>query len=60
LAFCNLLERVLTVPNGAGRFPVWRTATIAASLTLSLCLTVEPALAQGIDLVRDTEIERTL
>ena len=27
---------------------------------LALCLTVEPAAAQGIDLIRDTEIERTL
>jgi predicted Zn-dependent protease len=32
----------------------------ALSLAMSLCLTIEPAVAQGIDLIRDTEIERTL
>jgi len=54
LAICNPLERGLKTSVG-------RHAVIAAvSVAMSLCLTVEPVAAQGIDLIRDTEIERTL
>jgi len=54
LAICNPLERLLKAFIG-------RPAIAAAiSVAISLCLTVEPAAAQGIDLIRDTEIERTL
>jgi len=37
-----------------------RAVVAAVSAALSLCLTAEPVAAQGIDLIRDTEIERTL
>lgn len=54
MAICNPFER-------ASRAPVVRPAIAAAlSLVMSFCLTVEPAAAQGIDLIRDTEIERVL
>jgi predicted Zn-dependent protease len=54
LAICNPLDR--TPKTYLGR----RTVVAAASVALSLCLTAEPVAAQGIDLIRDTEIERTL
>jgi len=54
LAICNPLDR-------APRSYFGRRAVVAAvSAALSLCLTAEPVAAQGIDLIRDTEIERTL
>jgi predicted Zn-dependent protease len=54
LTICNPLARFLKPSLG-------RTAIAAGvSLALSLILTVEPAAAQGIDLIRDTEIERVL
>ena len=54
MAICNPLDRAPKTSFG-------RHAVVAAlSLAISTCLTVEPVAAQGIDLIRDTEIERTL
>jgi len=54
LAICNPLDRAPKTYFG-------RRAVVAAiSAALGLCLTAEPVMAQGIDLIRDTEIERTL
>ena len=54
MAICNPLDRGPKTSFG-------RHAVVAAlSLAISTCLTVEPAAAQGIDLIRDTEIERML
>lgn len=56
MAFCNPLER--------GMLPVSRivrhSIVLAISLATSICLTVQPVLAQGLDLIRDTEMERVL
>lgn len=54
MAICNPLDRAPKTYFG-------RRAVVAAiSAALGLCLTAEPVMAQGIDLIRDTEIERTL
>ncbi len=39
---------------------VRHSVVLAVSLAMSLCMAVEPAAAQGLDLIRDTEIERVL
>jgi predicted Zn-dependent protease len=52
LAICN--------PFGPSRSTAFRVAAAAFSLSLSLCLTIQPVAAQGIDLIRDTEMERVL
>ena len=54
MTICNPFERALRASVGR------RSIAVAMSLAISCCLTVEPAVAQGIDLIRDTEIERTL
>jgi len=52
--FCNPFER-----RAPTRILRVRIATIV-SATLAACLSVEPAAAQGLDLIRDTEMERVL
>lgn len=53
MAFCN--------PSTRDRTGWLRNAVVGAvSSALALALTVEPVAAQGIDLIRDTEIERVL
>ncbi len=54
MAFCNPFRNRLAVPN------LRASLTALASVALASCLAVEPAAAQGLDLIRDTEIERTL
>ena len=54
MAICNPLDRGPKTSFGR------RAVVAAVSLAISTCLTVEPVAAQGIDLIRDTEIERTL
>jgi len=56
LAFCNPFERVTRASVSFIR-PM---LVAGVSLAMSLCLSAEPAVAQGIDLIRDTEIERVL
>ena len=51
MTFCNPLRR---------RAAVWRAIGLAASLAAAMCAGIEPAAAQAISLVRDTEIERVL
>ncbi len=56
MAFCNPFTRPGRVP-----FCVSRNFIVAAvSSAIGLCLAIEPAAAQGINLIRDTEIERVL
>ena len=56
LAFCNPFAR-----SPQGRRSFWRYPLAAIlSVTLSSSLTIQPAAAQGIDLIRDTEMERVL
>jgi predicted Zn-dependent protease len=56
LAFCNPLTRT---PKDSRKS--WRGATAAlVSAVLCTTLTVQPVAAQGIDLIRDTEMERVL
>jgi predicted Zn-dependent protease len=39
---------------------VMRSGVLAISVVTSLCVAIQPAAAQGISIIRDTEIERTL
>ncbi len=56
MAFCNPFTRA---PKGSRKF--WRGATATlVSAVLCTTLTVQPVAAQGIDLIRDTEMERVL
>ncbi len=56
MAFCNPLER-----GGQVIPPIIRHCLVlAVSLAMCLCIAVEPAAAQGLDLIRDTEMERVL
>lgn len=56
MAFCNPETRLSRLASLFGP----KTVAAVMSAGLSLCLSIEPAAAQGIDLIRDTEIERTL
>ena len=54
MAFCNPFERTRCALHSLN------TIASTATLTVGLCFAVTPAAAKGIDLIRDTEIERVL
>jgi predicted Zn-dependent protease len=53
LTICNPLRR-------SRRAAIWRVVGLGMGFTAALCASIEPAAAQAIGLVRDTEIERVL
>ena len=58
MTICNPLGR--RGGHGTIRAALWRGASLCLSALAGLCVIVQPAAAQSIDLVRDTEIERVL
>lgn len=56
MTICNPFRRDMRAALAVVR----RAVALAVSLAMILCLTIEPAAAQGIDLIRDTEMERVL
>jgi predicted Zn-dependent protease len=52
--------KICNPSRAQARAAIWRATGLGAGLLAILCTSIEPAAAQAIDLVRDTEIERVL